>query len=73
MSYISGTTTRLSGLASSIDTDMVVEELMKASEIKVDEVRQQKQILEWKQEFYQEVTKKLYDFQQKYFSDASWS
>lgn len=66
--------TRISGLASGLDTDSIVSELMKASEMKVDTVRQQKQLLEWKQEFYQEITTKLYDFQQKYCNSASsWS
>lgn len=73
MSSISGTTTRLSGLASTLDTDTIVEELMKVSEIKVDEVKQQQQVLEWKQEFYQDITKKLYDFQKEYFNDSVWS
>ncbi|HAN20865.1 MAG: hypothetical protein A2Y15_04710 [Clostridiales bacterium GWF2_36_10] len=74
MSTVSNTTMRLSGLASTLDTESIVRDLMEVSRIKVDQVGQQKQILEWKQEFYKEIATKLYEFQTKFYnSSSSWS
>lgn len=73
MSSVGSTTTRLTGLASSLDTEAIIKDLMNVSHIKVDKVEQQKQTLEWKQEFYKEITTKLYEFQSKHFnSSSSW-
>lgn len=72
MSSVNNTTMRLTGLASTLDTEAIVDDLMKASRIKVDKVEQQKTVLEWKKEFYQEITNKLYEFQKKYFNNSSW-
>ncbi len=73
MSTISGSTLRLSGLASGLDTDSIVSDLMKVEKLKVDEVKKQKSLLEWKQEYYQEITTKLSAFQSKYFGTSSSS
>lgn len=62
---------RLTGLASGIDTDSIVKSLMKAAETKLDTVKQKKQLAEWKQESYQEVTSLLNDFNDKYFDVLS--
>lgn len=64
-------TNRISGLASGLDTEAIVADLMKASKLKITEVEQKKQILEWKQEFYKEIASALYNFQSKYFSETS--
>jgi flagellar hook-associated protein 2 len=64
-------TNRISGLASGLDTEAIVADLMKASKLKINEVEQKKQILEWKQEFYKEIASALYNFQSKYFSGTS--
>ncbi len=44
---------------------------MKASRLKVIAVEQKKQILEWKQEQYQNILTNLYSFQNKYFNSSS--
>lgn len=65
---------RITGMASGLDTESIVESLMKASRTKVDKVEQQKTLLEWKREMYQNITTKLYEFQQKYFNTtSSWA
>lgn len=64
-------TSRLTGLASGLDTETIVANLMKASRLKIDAVEQKKQILEWKREEYQTVLKSFYDFQNKYFGASS--
>lgn len=66
-------TSRISGLASGLDTEAIVADLMKASKLKISEVEQKKQILEWKQEFYKEIATSLYNFQNKYFGGATSS
>lgn len=73
MSSVSSVTTRITGMASGLDTDAIVEDLMKASQTELDGLEQEKQKLEWKQEAYKDITQKLYDFQQKYYtSSSSW-
>lgn len=53
---------RLSGLASGMDTESMIKELMKAERVKVDKVSQQKQVTEWKQTAYNELNKDLANF-----------
>lgn len=53
---------RLSGLASGMDTDMMVKEMMKAERMKVDRVEQKKQIALWRQESYNNMNKLLANF-----------
>lgn len=59
---------RMTGLISGMDTESMVSELVKASSSKVDKVKQQKQLLEWKKETWQGLNTKLYNF---YKSEAS--
>lgn len=63
MSNTISSTSRITGLASGLDTEAIVADLMKASKLKITEVEQKKQILEWKQEFYKEIASALYNFQ----------
>lgn len=53
---------RLGGLASGIDTDSIVKQLMAVERIKVDRVGQDKQTSLWKQEQYREVNNKMANF-----------
>ena len=48
---------RLGGLASGMDIDQMVSDLMRANRMRVDKSYQQRQILEWKREDYQPSTK----------------
>lgn len=50
---------RLSGLASGMDIDQMVSDLMRAHRMKVDKSYQKKQILEWRREDYRTINTKL--------------
>lgn len=71
MAGINPTTMRLTGMASGMDTESIVKDLMSVGKLKVDSVKKQKALLEWKQEYYQEITSKLSAFQNKYFGTSS--
>ncbi len=53
---------RMTGLISGMDTESMVQELVKASSTKVDNIRKDKQKLEWKKEAWQSLNTKIYDF-----------
>ncbi|MCM1398901.1 MAG: flagellar filament capping protein FliD [Clostridium sp.] len=53
---------RMTGLISGMDTESMVKELVSASSTKVDKVKKEKQILQWKQEAWQGLNTKLYNF-----------
>lgn len=69
----SGTSSRISGLATGLDTDTMVKDMMAASQAKIDKVKQDKQLVEWRQEDYRTIIGKLKSFQDKYFSTSSAS
>lgn len=58
----------LSGLASGMDTESVVEAMTSDIQAKIDKVKQQQTKYEWKQDAYREVINSLVSFQNKYFS-----
>jgi flagellar hook-associated protein 2 len=53
---------RVGGLASGMDIDQIVQDMMRAERKRVDVVEQNKQILEWRQESYQEINKLMANF-----------
>lgn len=53
---------RISGLASGMDIDSLVEKLMTAERVPLDKLEQQKQIYEWQRDAYRDVNKKLTTF-----------
>lgn len=53
---------RMTGLMSGMDTESMVKELVAASSGKVDKVKKEKQVLQWKQEAWQGLNTKLYNF-----------
>lgn len=53
---------RMTGLISGMDTEGMVKELVQASSTKVDKVKKEQQKLEWKQEAWQDLNTKLYNF-----------
>jgi len=73
LSGISSTKLRLAGMASGLDTEGIVKDLMAVSKLKVEDVKRQKLLLEWKQDAYKEITNKLNTFQNKYFGTSSSS
>lgn len=60
---------RISGLASGIDTDSMVKELMTAAKTPLNTLNQKKQIVEWQRESYREVNSKLVDFRNNKLSN----
>lgn len=72
MSSVSSSTfNRVSGLASGMDTESMVENMLAASKAKIEAAQKQQTVLEWKQEAYTSVLKKLNTFQSKYFGSSS--
>ncbi|NLT94711.1 MAG: flagellar filament capping protein FliD [Clostridia bacterium] len=53
---------RIGGLASGIDTESIIKELMSAHRTRVNKLEQEKQILTWKQEIYNQLNKDLANF-----------
>lgn len=64
---------RVTGLASGLDTDTLVEDLTAATQAKIDKAKQQEQILEWKQEDYRKILTQLVDFNEEYFGTSTSS
>ncbi|TCP26033.1 flagellar hook-associated protein 2 [Scopulibacillus darangshiensis] len=58
---------RISGLASGMDIDSIVKKLMKAENIPLDKMKQDKQILEWQRDHYRDINKLLLDLKTKAF------
>lgn len=56
---------RIGGLASGMDIDSIVKQLMTAERAPLDKLNQQKQQTEWKREGYREVSTKLVSFNEK--------
>jgi flagellar hook-associated protein 2 len=56
---------RINGLASGMDIDAIVKQLMTAERVPLDKLNQQKQLTEWKREGYREVSTKLVSFNDK--------
>jgi flagellar hook-associated protein 2 len=53
---------RVTGMASGMDIDKIVGDLMKARRIPLDKLNQNRQLLEWKRESYRDLNTKLDDF-----------
>ncbi|MGL6104487.1 flagellar filament capping protein FliD [Romboutsia sp.] len=69
MSSVSGI--RLPGLATGMDTEAMVKEMLTGEQNKIDKVKQKEQTVKWQQEIYREVIKDINGFQDKYFSLSS--
>lgn len=64
-------TLRISGLGGSgIDTDAIVKQLMTAERIPLDRLNQKKQVAQWKQDNYRDITNLLRDLKDTYFNIA---
>ena len=61
---------RITGLATGLDIDELVKTTMQAYKTKVDTKKQQKSVLEIKQQLYRDVIKEGQDFYNKYFDLA---
>ncbi len=67
-SAVSTTSSRVSGLASGLDVDTIVSDMMIAESIPLNKLEQQKQILEWQQEDYRTLNTALYAFRETAFT-----
>ncbi|MWV46612.1 flagellar filament capping protein FliD [Paenibacillus sp. HJL G12] len=56
---------RITGLASGLDIDSMVKQLMKAERVPLDKLNQQKQQTEWKRDGYRQVSTKLVSLNDK--------
>lgn len=64
---------RISGLASGLDTDTLVEQMAAGTKNKINRAYQAKQKLLYRQEAYREISSKLVSFNDKYLSFSSGS
>lgn len=57
---------RITGMATGLDVDTTVKQMLQGDQIKVDKAKQLEQYFMWKQEEYREIIKEMKEFQ-KYF------
>ena len=62
-----------SGLASGVDTESMVEQLLSGTQSKIDKQEAMKKQLEWKQEIYRDIISQINSFHDKFFSYSSTS
>lgn len=68
------TTMRLTGLGGSgLDTETIVKQLMDAERMPLTRLYQRKQLAEWRQEAYRDITNKLRELKDTYFNIAKSS
>lgn len=56
---------RIGGLASGMDIDQIINDMMRAKRIPLDKMKQQKQILEWKRDDYRSINTMLLGFRDR--------
>lgn len=69
--YGSSASKGLSGLASGLDTESLVKEMLSGTQSKIDKQEGLKQQTEWKQEIYRDLISQINTFQTSYFSSGS--
>jgi flagellar hook-associated protein 2 len=57
---------RLSGLASGLDTDSIIKQIMRVERMKVDKIKQDKALLEWKRDDYRSVINSIRSFRDEF-------
>lgn len=58
---------RIGGLASGMDTDSIVKDMMRVAKMPLDKLNQEKQRMQWQQEDFREINKSLFSFRDKLF------
>lgn len=53
---------RITGLASGMDTETMIKDMMKAKRIPLNKITQKKQYMEWQRDDYRAANKKIFDF-----------
>lgn len=67
ISSVLNSTIRLTGLSSGLDVDSLVKQLMRVEQMKVDKVKQEKTLLEWKRDDYRSAINSIRAFRDEYF------
>ena len=62
---------RITGLATGLDTDQLVKDMLTSEQNKLDRVKQQQTLTEWKQEEYREIITDAKSLYSKYFDPLS--
>lgn len=70
MSSISGNTTRLTGLASGMDTDSIIKNLMQIEQLKVNRELRSRTLIQWRQEQLKSVSSDIGDLRNTFLSVA---
>ncbi len=71
LSILNGGNNRMGGLMSGLDTESLVKASAARTKIALNTKKQKLQTLQWKQEAYRDVTKKLTDFRDKFLNIVS--
>ena len=75
--YSYGSSNRITGMFSGMDTDTLVQNMLKTEQSKIDSSYKSRTKLEWKRDAYQSINSTLKTFQEKYLSalssDNMWS
>ncbi|NEU30231.1 flagellar filament capping protein FliD [bacterium LRH843] len=58
---------RISGLASGMDTEQMVKDLMRVQRLPIDKMAQQRQVIQWQMDDYREINRKLDTFRNNIF------
>lgn len=58
---------RMSGLSSGLDTDSIIQSMLQADKLKIDRAKQDKTLLQWRQDSYRDITNALRGFKDTYF------
>lgn len=66
-----GNMLRITGLNTGLDIDAMVKKMLTSDQTKVDQAKQQQQLIKWRQEAYQSIIKDLKDLQSSYFDIAN--
>ena len=70
-SGIYGGANRITGLASGLDTEALIEAMTSGTRSKIAKQNQQKQLIQWQMDAYRSISSKLIAFQNKYTSYSS--
>lgn len=66
-----GSKIRITGMSTGLDVDALVKKMMASEQLKVDKAKQERQLIAWRQEAYQDIIKDIKDLQSSYFDSAS--
>lgn len=58
---------RLTGLATGMDTESMVRQMMQPYQMRLDKMNQDRQIIQWRQELYRDIIGDIYSFKNNFF------